>query len=103
MQGVVGRQAELLGLDVGRLAGQRQHLAERRQQRLEIGVGTRLAPDHLAARGRPRLRLDQLARQRRGVDVLALHFRQIGGLPGAQVATIRRGGLQQVGNFQVGL
>ena len=80
-QRVVERGAERGGLGLADAAHHGQHLAERRQQRLEVGVLLGLAPDHLAGRAGAGARLDQVGRQRAFVDPEPPHLAQVGGAP----------------------
>ena len=75
------RGAERGGLGLADAAHHGQHLAERRQQRLEVGVLLGLAPDHLAGRAGAGARLDQVGRQRAFVDPEPPHLAQVGGAP----------------------
>ena len=83
-QRVVERGAERGGLGLADAAHHGQHLAERRQQRLEVGVLLGLAPDHLAGRAGAGARLDQVGRQRAFVDPEPAHLAQVGGAPAIQ-------------------
>ena len=80
-QRVVERGAERRRLGLADAAHHGQHLAERRQQRLEVGVLPGLAPDHLAGRRGAGARLDQVGRQRAFVDPQPAHLAQVGGAP----------------------
>ena len=80
-EGVVGSKPQNPGLGRRLLPGQPQDFLEGRPQQREIGLGARLAPDHLGARGRPRQRPDQLGLERGRVEVAPAHLAKVRRLP----------------------
>ena len=97
-QRIVERGAECGGLGLADTAHQGQHLRERRQQRLEVGVLLGRPPGELAGAAGPRTRLDQVGRERAFMHPGAAHIAQVRLPPGIERGPALLRARQQLGH-----
>ena len=83
---VIGAAAQGFGAGLCALTDQSEQTFQARHDTLEVCRRTRFAPFHLAGVAGLGERLDQVARQCRGVAPLPAHLAEIGGPPGIEFA-----------------